>query len=184
DRQVNDFGDAPSRSTDYLATQSMIGREDLSKSTTDYYAARRGGMPDKDTQEHLPPKPELTDSAANGAAAVGRVEMLTEGDKGLESDKRKKLDEEITKLRNELKPDQVELADKLEDAIKNNNIPKIKTLTECTDARAFKNTFELLNLQVTRDISICTLGYGFLEQENTGKLAVFSQEKNRMALPI
>jgi YD repeat-containing protein len=64
DKQVKESSDSNLKTSDNVATQTAAGREDLSKSTVDYYQSRRDGVRDRDTAEHLPPKPEFFDSIA------------------------------------------------------------------------------------------------------------------------
>ncbi len=77
DKQVKDIGDEQGKSSEQLAKQSMDGREDLSKTTVDYYASRKAGARDRITQQLLPIKPEFYDSSAPAAAKDGDVVLAS-----------------------------------------------------------------------------------------------------------
>ena len=44
DLNIKDFSDSKAKGSDHVMTQSIEGRQDLSKSTVDYYQSRRDGV--------------------------------------------------------------------------------------------------------------------------------------------
>jgi YD repeat-containing protein len=69
DQLVKEKNEAPEKVSDNVASQVIDGKEDLSKSTVDYYESRKAGMRDVHTAEHLGAQPEFYDSAADKAIA-------------------------------------------------------------------------------------------------------------------
>ena len=62
--KLEDSTDKTANSTpDAAIEEAKEGKQDLSKSVSDYYQARKDGLRDKFTQENLPPQPEFFDSA-------------------------------------------------------------------------------------------------------------------------
>jgi hypothetical protein len=72
DSTVQDAKDTPPKTSDAVQQQALDGKEDLSKSTVDYYNQRRAGMRDRDTQEILGKQPEFYDSALQTLDSTSR----------------------------------------------------------------------------------------------------------------
>ncbi len=78
--EKNDPADAASsdKARQSAVDEAKEGQKDLSKSVADYYQARRSGLRDRDTFEHLPPPPTFFDSSrAKGPAAEPEVREAT-----------------------------------------------------------------------------------------------------------